>query len=211
MKHINKSAEPQSLTTFKRLNPVEWKSIHEAPNKHVYEDCLTQCVVDQNNLCGYTEMCLDQGFAHIDHYIKRDIDSRLTFCWENMIAAVKDYRYGADWKDNHISHADYDPTNKIYRTILNPIVDSFLDRFQYATDGSIEPFNERDEKAKDTILMFNLNEISLKERRRDAMESARLMVAGGMTRQDVLESLAPSGFVSAVEYELRHANVNNVL
>lgn len=204
MKHIQKSVEPHSLTAFKRQNPTEWKSIHEMANKHVYEDCLSQCVVDQNNLCGYTEMCLDQGLVHIDHYIKRDIDSRLTFCWENMIAAVKDYRYGADWKDNHISHADYDSTNKRYRGILNPIVDSFLYRFQYATDGSIEPFDEQDEKAKDTILMFNLNEDSLKGRRREAMESARLMVKGGMTEQDVMEYLAPSGFVSAVQYELRH-------
>lgn len=170
MKHINKSAEPQSLIVLNRLKPSEWKSIHELANKHVYEDCLTQCVVDQNNLCGYTEMSLDQGVVHIDHYIKRDIDPRLTFSWENMIAAVKDYRYGADWKDKHVSHADYDSSNKRYREILNPIVDSFIDRFQYATDGSIEPLDEQDEKAKHTIQMFNLNENSLKGRRRDAME-----------------------------------------
>lgn len=205
MKHIDKTSEVPSLTTLRRSNPQSWQTIHDAANQHVYDDCLKQIMLDQENLCGYTEMRLDQGMVHIDHFVKRDIDPRLTFCWENMIAAIKDSRYGADWKDRHITHNDYDRANHRYNTILNPIVDDFHNRFKFATDGTIEPYNSQDIKAARTINVFNLNEDSLRSRRRDAMEAARAMIAGGMTKQEVYDYLSADGFVSAVDYEIRFA------
>ena len=38
-----------------------WKEIHDEHNKHVYDDCLTQCELDQGELCGYTEIPLSSG------------------------------------------------------------------------------------------------------------------------------------------------------
>lgn len=131
MRHICKSNVPKSLDDFYEHKHTMWNEIHEECNKHVYDDCLTQCELDQDELCGYTEIPLSSGKKHIDHYVKRDIDPNLTFSWQNMIAAVKDYRFGADWKDDHIKRGDYDSSKKRYKNILNPVIDNFSGRFKF--------------------------------------------------------------------------------
>lgn len=202
MQSIKKSPEPQSLTKFNRTSHSNWSDIHTEANKHVYDDCILQCMVDQMNLCGYTELCLDNGVKHIDHYIKRDIDPKLTFNWGNMIAAIKDSRFGADYKDNVVSRVDYDPITKQYKHIYNPLVDDLSGKFCFETNGFMRPINSADVKAQTTIDVFNLNEDSLQACRCDIMEYVRDMRKGGMSDEDIRESLAGSGFVTALEYEL---------
>ena len=79
MKHISKSNAPKLLEDFKERKHTMWKEIHDERNKYVYDDCLTQCELDQDELCGYTEIPLSSGKKHIDHYVKLDIDPNLTF------------------------------------------------------------------------------------------------------------------------------------
>ena len=202
MRHICKSNVPKSLDDFYEHKHIMWKEIHEECNKYVYDDCLTQCELDQDELCGYTEIPLSSGKKHIDHYVKRDIDPNLTFSWPNMIAAVKDYRFGADWKDDHIKRSDYDFSKKRYKNILNPVIDNFSGRFKFNTDGFIEPSDSDDTIAENTITMFNLNDETLKNRRANSMTLARSMFEGGMGKDEILHYLASDGFISSVEYEL---------
>lgn len=202
MRRINKSNPPESLNGFNKKKHTMWDEIHKEGNKQVYEDCLTQCELDQNELCGYTEIPLSSGKKHIDHYVKRVIDPNLTFSWANMIAAVKDYRFGADWKDDHIKLDDYDSSQERYKNILNPVIDNFSGRFKFNTDGFMEPSNSDDTIAENTITMFNLNDETLKNRRANSMTLARSMFEGGMNKEEILSYLASDGFISAVEYEL---------
>ena len=202
MRHICKSNAPKSLDDFKEQKHTMWKEIHDECNKYVYHDCLTQYELDQVELCGYTEIPLSSGKKHIDHYVKRDIDPNLTFSWINMIAAVKDFRFGADWKDDHIKKSDYDFSKKKYKNILNPVVDDFSGRFRFYTDGFMEPSNCNDILAENTITMFNLNNEILKSRRANSMNLARSMFEGGMGKDEILYYLASDGFISAIEYEL---------
>lgn len=83
---------------------------------------------DQNYLCGYTEIKLDDNY-HIDHFIKRDIDPRQTFDWQNMIAAVHDSKFGADFKDKTVNKNDYNKRLKKYNCILNPVTENMENRF----------------------------------------------------------------------------------
>lgn len=122
MRRINKSEEPQSLRSFNKAKHENWTEISDPANRHVYNDCWQQCFEDQACLCSYTEAPLPKDKdkekdkdedevkvkRHIDHYIKRDFAPDLTFCWNNMIAAVKDSRFGADYKDKHVKRNDYD-------------------------------------------------------------------------------------------------------
>lgn len=202
MRHICKSTVPKSLDDFKERKHTMWKDIHKECDKHVYDDCLTQCELDQGELCGYTEIPLSSGKKHIDHYVKRDIDPNLTFSWTNMIAAVKDYRFGADWKDDHIKKSDYDSSKKRYKNILDPVVDDFTCRFKFYTDGFMEPSDCNDILAENTITMFNLNNETLKNRRANSMTLARSMFEGGMGKDEILYYMASDGFISAIEYEL---------
>lgn len=220
MRRIDKSEEPQSLRSFNKAKHKKWEEIHNDANRHVYNDCLQQCFEDQARLCGYTEVPLPKDKdkekdkdkkkvkveRHIDHYIKKDFAPDLTFCWNNMIAAVKDPHFGADYKDKHVKRTDYDKSKCCYTDILNPVKDEFTGRFRFSADGTIEPSDNKDIKAKKTIELFNLNEERLKEHRKVQMESVRGYINGGLAKEEILAILAKDGFVSAIEYELSQAN-----
>lgn len=206
MRRIDKSEEPQSLRSFNKAKHKKWEEIHNEANRHVYNDCLQQCIEDQAHLCGYTEMPLSKDNRHIDHYIKRDFAPDLTFCWNNMIAAVKGSRFGADYKDKHVKRNDYDKSECCYTDILNPVKDEFAGRFRFSADGTIEPSDNKDIKAEKTIELFNLNEKSLKERRKVQMENVRTYIENDYTKEATLAALTEDGFVSAIEYELSQVN-----
>lgn len=206
MRRIDKSEEPQSLRSFDKAKHKKWEEIHNEANRHVYNDCLQQCIEDQAHLCGYTEVPLSKDNRHIDHYIKRDFAPNLTFCWNNMIAAVKGSRFGADYKDKHVKRNDYDKSECCYTDILNPVKDEFAGRFRFSADGTIEPSDNKDIKAEKTIELFNLNEKSLKERRKVQMENVRTYIENDYTKEATLAALTEDGFVSAIEYELSQVN-----
>lgn len=201
MRKINKSPEPESLEKFRRNNhPNGWNDIHTDDNKHVYDDCILQCMDDQNDLCGYTEVKLNDNY-HIDHFIKREIDPNKTFDWQNMIAAVHDSRYGADYKDKTVTRRLYNKSRQTYQHILNPVVDDMDNRFTFSTDGAIEPANNDDREAVETIRVFNLQEGSLNNRRKVAMENVRRLLEQ-MPKEGVLEYLQSEEFQSVIAYEV---------
>lgn len=206
MRRIDKSEEPQSLCSFNKAKHKKWEEIHNEANRHVYNDCLQQCIEDQACLCGYTEVPLSKDNRHIDHYIKRDFAPDLTFCWNNMIAAVKDDDFGADYKDKHVKRNDYNKSECCYTDILNPVKDEFAGRFRFSADGTMEPSDNKDIKAEKTIELFNLNEKSLKERRKVQMENVRTYIENDYTKEATLAALTEDGFVSAIEYELSQVN-----
>lgn len=206
MRRIDKSEEPQSLCSFNKAKHKKWEEIHNEANRHVYNDCLQQCIEDQACLCGYTEVPLSKDNRHIDHYIKRDFAPDLTFCWNNMIAAVKDDDFGADYKDKHVKRNDYNKSECCYTDILNPVKDEFAGRFRFSADGTMEPSDNKDIKAEKTIELFNLNEKSLKERRKVQIENVRTYIENDYTKEATLAALTEDGFVSAIEYELSQVN-----
>lgn len=201
MKKINKSEEPSSLTKFKRKNSSnKWEDIHTEQSQSIYEDCLLQCMDDQNYLCGYTEIKFEDNY-HIDHFIKRDISPRQTFDWQNMIAAVHDSKIGADFKDKTVEKNDYNKRLKKYNHILNPVTDNIEGRFIFSTNGVIEPANRNDTDAAETIRVFNLQEDSLNSRRKQAMENTRRLLEQ-MDKEAVIGYLQGEEFPSAIAYEI---------
>lgn len=201
MRSITKSREPWSLRNFRNAGHSNWDEIHLLENQHVYNDCIQQCMTDQSGLCGYTEIVLDAS-RHIDHYVRKGMDSRMTFQWTDMVAAIKDDRFGADYKDQHVQVSDYDRVNRKYLYLYNPVTEPLSGTFVYSSDGSILPANSADLKAKKTIEIFNLNEKSLKERRKQLMESARRLKEGGLSAPDICDCLRTEGFQTCLEYEL---------
>lgn len=121
---------------------------------------------------------------------------------EKYVSAVKDSRFGADWKDCHIAVKDYNLCRKRYNNILNPIMDKMEGRFVYSADGFMQPVDDKDELAASTIVMFNLNEASLKSRRKSIIKSVRDLMVSGLSKEDVSMYMKSSGFDSVVEYEL---------
>ena len=98
----------------------------------------------------------------------------------------------------------FEPYGKQANYILNSYFDMPYPRNQ-AVAQDIEQAFEADELATNTIKVFNLNEPSLKNRRKESMQMVRAMLKGGMQKEDIFSVLSSDGFVSAIEYELSFA------
>ena len=166
MKRINKNTEPEGLK-YARDNNLTWEDFH-TQCQTMYVECREQAFNEQEGECAYTGMPLTKKeIVHLDHFKKKSIYPRLTFDWSNLFAAIKDNRFGSDYKDNHINENN---ATYYYQLLINPALDTPEAYFWYSNDGMVYPKDGLTsidlEKANTTINLFNLNQSTLIHRRR---------------------------------------------
>ncbi|NML72120.1 TIGR02646 family protein [Chryseobacterium sp. RP-3-3] len=203
MKKINKQQPSQEFTDFvKSKRPTDWKDCDGEVKRQAKEYILLE---EQDLLCGYTEIYIDNEDCHIDHYVKRSLDNRLCFDWKNLIVAVNDEDFGAKYKDNGGNNIK---SLAEYNDILNPVNDDGNDYFQYSLNGEINPIETLNSKGIDksdnTIKVFNLNHNSLKTRRADLSKIIIGLRNGGLKDDEILGCLEKSGFYSFTNYILEN-------
>lgn len=192
MKHIIKQSEPAGLA-YAREHHLTWDDFHEQCH-YTYVKCREQADREQNGECAYTGMPLnDSANIHIDHFKKKSICQDLTFVWTNLFAAIKDCRYGADYKDNYIDGSN---AVTIYHSLLNPAIDNPDLYFWYSNDGNIEPryglTDTEKQQAELTIKVFNLRSSVLVNRRRELF--SMLQDYKDLLMNETLSSLKKVGF-----------------
>ena len=167
MKHIEKHTEPQGLAFAREhhLTRDEFGSQCEM----MYIQCREQAYEEQSGECAYTGMPLTKSaVVHIDHFKKKSIYIHLTFDWSNLFAAVKDNRFGSDYKDKQIKGHN---AAHYYQLLINPALDTPESYFWYSNDGMVHPKDGLTStdlgKAITTIKLFNLNQSTLIHRRRE--------------------------------------------
>lgn len=197
MRHINKNQAPPKFSNFvKRKLPKQWEELHQQ-DKEIYTEVCEALLEEQNEMCGYTELHFrDNMMGHIDHYIKRDIDNRKTFDWNNLIYAAKDSEFGANHKDKVIKEADYDD-------MFDPITDYPENYFEYSYLGEIHPKSDIEHpflaKAKKTIEVFNLNHKTLCLKRKNIAVTIENLKKGEMSKEEIIEHLKEEGFDSLIK------------
>lgn len=168
-----------------------------------YQTCRQQAYDEQSGVCAYTELPLDSARStiHLDHFRRKGIYERLRFEWNNLFTAVKDNRFGSDYKDNIVKSNN---EQKIYSVILSPLVPQLQRYFHYATNGEIEPSSELSdddkERAKATIDIFHLNESELVSRRRTMM--VQISTYHDLPEETIRQCFVGAGFPSVVDQEL---------
>jgi len=179
-----------TLWTCKNCNQITFHNKY----KDIYEETRLQILTDeQNQLCGYTEIYINElEECHIDHYKKREFFPEHTFDWDNLIVATKDDDFGANFKDN-----TYKIPKSEYSDIYNPVFDYIP--FEYDEFGVII---EEEGKIKKTIEVFNLNCESLKRRRANIISTIRSLKNDGNNTDDIKSSLSEAGFLSVQKQEL---------
>ena len=133
-----KGVTPASLVEAENKG---WSWDEFVSNDHEgYQSCREQANTEQQGVCAYTELPLDveKVKVHIDHYRRKSIYPKLRFKWDNLFAAVKDKRFGADHKDGIINGSNH---NQMYASILSPLTANLQDYFHYSTSGEIEPMS----------------------------------------------------------------------
>ena len=196
MRRIVKTEPNFSFSNFVlRNNPQNWEELPVDIKNTAKEYIL---INEQYGLSGYTEKPVTKK-SHIDHYIKRDLNPRLTFDWNNLIVDEINDLYGARFKDNQIHHLNQ------YTTILNPVTDDVHLFFYYSQTGRIDPHPNLTDiervKAKNTIDIFNLNHPDLVNRRKIILKNIQ-DYQNLLENERIFESLKSYGFHSLLKQEL---------
>lgn len=156
---------------------------------------------EQHQLSAYTELFLPKlNETHIDHFKKRELFSKLEFCWNNLVVDSNDNSFGARYKDKHI-HAQQDNER-----LINPIDEDAASFFQYVSTGKKIPAegltDDERQRAQYTIDMFNLNDSGLQDRRKRILNND-ISAYNGLSDEEVLQYLQELGFPSVVEQLLK--------
>jgi uncharacterized protein (TIGR02646 family) len=196
MQRIVKTEPNFSFSNFvHRNNPQNWDQLPVDIKNESKEYILN---TEQNGLSGYTEKPLKSD-THIDHYIKKDLNPKLTFDWNNLIIDEKNDHYGARFKDTHIHYLNQ------YTTILNPVTDDVQLLFYYSQTGRIDPHQDLTDlervKAKNTIDIFNLNHPDLVNKRKGLLKNIQDF-QNQIENEIIFEYLSKLGFHSLIKQEL---------
>ena len=207
MHKINKQKPLADFSDFVNKNhPQQWEDL---PSMVRSNSRLQILVFEQDCLCGYTEMILDEdsNSSHIDHFVKRDHDPQRIFDWNNLIVSTIDEDYGGKYKDNK-----YKIQKNKYESIFNPIVDDMSQYIQYCENGEMVAKEGVDlntkQKVEETIKAFNLNHSSLKRKRADLI----LELSTYLNQKELLDDPAVKkafvnrGFVSLWNWYIKNNN-----
>ena len=203
MRTIVKGETPACLVEAE-MNGLSW-DLFVTNNHEGYQMCREQANAEQQGVCSYTELPLDveKVNVHLDHFRKKGNYPKLRFKWDNLFAAVKDKRFGADYKDGIINGGNH---NQMYASILSPLTANLQAYFHYSTNGEIEPMSgmseEKQKRAEATIQVFNLNEAELVNRRRTMM--AQIVCFRDLPEEDIRSCFEGIGFPSVVDQEIQY-------
>ena len=201
MRTVIKTDAPACLSEAEK-NGWSWDDF-VLNDRQGYQACRQRAYDEQSGVCAYTELPLDtvKSTIHLDHFRRKGIYQHLRFEWNNLFAAVKDNRFGSDYKDNLVKSNN---EQQIYSVILSPLTNQLQQYFHYSTNGEIEPSSglsdTEKEKAKATIDIFHMNESELVSRRRTMM--AQIAHYHDLPVETIRQSFVDAGFPSVVDQEI---------
>ena len=197
MRKINKGEPLAEFSKFLlRYTPSRWEELN---GELRYNIRLHILLYEQDCLCGYSEIPLDaeNTSSHIDHFVKRDYDHSKIFDWDNLVVSAIDEDYGGKYKDN-----TYKIKQNEYAQIFNPTKDDMGQYIEYLRDGRIAPRDGIQDAINDKILktieVFNLNCISLKNRRKQLL--IELDSCSGLPKEELKHTFEKNGFISLINW-----------
>lgn len=164
---------------------------------------------EQFNQCAYTELPLfyENNDSHLEHLKRKNVTffPELAFEWSNLFVSCNFDDFGGKYKDNKYLKGKTRADNAL---IINPALENPADFFELKSWGELtikENLNDNDrKKAEISIDAFNLNHNSLKERRKEMIQSIKDYQNGGFDSEMIFECLSGSGFKSVIDNELRN-------
>lgn len=108
----------------------------------------------QRQRCAYCEAAITEGNRHIEHFVQKGRDPRVTFQWDNLFGSCNREDSCGKYKD-HCAGA-YNPAD-----LLKPDVDDPDHYFVFVADGTIQlraSLSDADrQRASETLRVFNLD------------------------------------------------------
>ena len=177
MKYIEKGKPPAELTSWFTKQPVENGhrincSYKDIPSE-VKEVIKERLVSEQGGLCCYTGMRIGSTSSHIEHFKPQALcEGHEDVDYDNLLAAYPDDGYVKRRHKNcqFGAHAKEDWYDR--DLLVNPLRGGCEARFSFNQFGEIRPTSDEDPAAIETISRLRLDDYSLTEMRRRAINAA---------------------------------------
>ncbi len=218
MRHINKGAEPESLTARRELLNQTPGTACDLYARHLTSaikiDILQGCLSEQQGLCAYTGLVASEGDAHIEHLVPRSASCpptpptgfvprpNETIDWNNLVACYphnpSGWPYGAGKKDDW-------PPDGARQDFVSPLDDTCEERFRYGKQGTVRPSINDDHPAGVTIEKLALDHEFLNLARKEVIAiDLRVDVS---ERGKLLEALENRSVSQAYEFAFQRSQV----
>jgi uncharacterized protein (TIGR02646 family) len=192
MQYIIKSPVPQELIQWFDEQPVDddgnkincrYNGQKGGFTSHVKKIVRQLLLEDQGHICCYTGIRITDDTFHIEHikpqsvYYKNyeDID------YKNLLAAYPKSSSGSHPHGAHQKKDWYEEEN-----FLSPLTPQCENAFQFTLEGEIKVLDENDKAAQTTMNLLKLNESSLTELRKEAIQSLLFDEDNQVTLEDVV-------------------------
>ncbi len=157
MRHIVKGGEPAGFSEWCRKHSadVNWGDF-SGTNEH--QELLQQLREEQDDLCCYCEIVIDETKTHVEHFKPRSQYPGEVFSYQNMFACCQ-----------HPDSCGHKKKGKYFSELISPLSTDCESRFTYTGMGNIIPKDENDTFAQDTIDLLGLNCKRLLDRRKNIL------------------------------------------
>lgn len=149
MHHLNRSLAPGCLAKYQHGRD-NWSDLNAADRADLWHALDAM----QGKRCAYCEAGVSQGRRHIEHFVQKGRDPRITFLWDNLFGSC-------NREDTCGKHKDHKAGNYSDSDLLKPDMDEPDDYLVFVQDGTITPRQDLNDaqrkRAEETLRVFNLD------------------------------------------------------
>lgn len=166
MKHVQKGNEPREFSRWKALANEDWQPTFDDLSGNIKKAVKNALMQEQGYLCCYCECRIDVDDSHIEHFRPQsladvdplDFSNLLCSCQNQLLKGVP--RHCGNGKGDWFDHA----------LLVSPFDADCENRFAFTGDGKIQPRDDTDIGATETIKHLGLNLPKLRAMRASVIE-----------------------------------------
>ncbi len=165
MKHIIKQEQPELFSKWKAKSNDDWQPTYEILSGDIKKAVKDTLMTEQGYLCCYCEQRLDDK-SHIEHFRPQSDPTVDPLDFTNMLCSCQNQLQKGE--PRHCGNLKGGWFDEIL--LVSPFDPSCATKFRYIADGSISPYDLKDNAAKETIDKLGLNIPKLIAMRNSAIE-----------------------------------------
>jgi uncharacterized protein (TIGR02646 family) len=202
MHKLHRGTAPSCLNRHYRNSGNDWSKVSVEDKTEIWEALQAM----QLDLCAYCESKITAPKQHIEHFCLRSLFPKKTFEWSNLFGSCNVKEHCGKHKDNQQHKPD---------DLIKPDAEDPEKLLLFVVDGTVTIRSnlapEDQQRAQETIRVFNLNTASLINQRKQAaqgyvsLSEDKSVFSDAEWREyinDELQEAARQSFVTAIRHML---------
>lgn len=166
MKFVTKEHEPLEFTNWKELANDDWQPTYDGLSGDTKKSVKQALMKEQGYLCCYCERRIDDDDSHIEHFRPQSLTDVDPLDFSNLLCSCQNQlQKGVPRHCGNLKGDWYDST-----LLVSPFDPGCEERFAFTGLGLIEPKQQDDRGAKETIKRLGLDLSKLNSMRASALD-----------------------------------------